>query len=82
MRRIGDMPELQNLAAFLMADGCEWLTGETIALDGAGALANGGSFTELDKLSDADWERMRAKIKAQNEKDRAGRGQDRTERGA
>jgi NAD(P)-dependent dehydrogenase (short-subunit alcohol dehydrogenase family) len=82
MRRIGQMPELQNLAAFLMADGCEWLTGETIALDGAGALANGGSFTELDKLSDADWERMRAKIKAQNEKDRAGREQDRTERGA
>ena len=73
MRRVGEMPELQSLATFLMADGCEWLTGETIALDGAGYLANGGSFSELDKLSDADWERMRAKIKAQNEKDRAGR---------
>ncbi|HTP62646.1 MAG TPA: SDR family oxidoreductase [Burkholderiales bacterium] len=73
MRRIGQMPELQNLATFLMADGCEWLTGETIAVDGAGSLANGASFNELDKLSDADWERMRAKIKAQNEKDRAGR---------
>ena len=73
MRRIGQMPELQNLATFLMADGCEWLTGETIAIDGAGYLANGGSFTELDKLSDADWERMRALIKAQNDKDRAGR---------
>lgn len=73
MRRIGDMPELQNLATFLMAEGCEWLTGETIAIDGAGYLANGGSFTELDKLSDADWDRMRAKIKAQNDKDRAGR---------
>ncbi len=74
MRRVGEMPELQNLATFLMADGCEWLTGETIAVDGAGYLANGGSFSELDKLSDADWERMREKIKAQNEKDRAGRG--------
>ena len=73
MRRIGMMPELQNLATFLMADGCEWLTGETIAIDGGGYLANGGSFTELDKLSDADWERMRALIKAQNEKDRSGR---------
>lgn len=74
MRRVGDMPELQNLATFLMADGCDWLTGETIALDGAGYLANGASFTELDKLGDADWERMRAMIKAQNDKDRAGRG--------
>ena len=75
MRRIGRMEELQNLATFLMADGCEWLTGETIALDGAGYLATGSGayFTELDQLSDADWERMRAMIKAQNEKDRAGR---------
>jgi NAD(P)-dependent dehydrogenase (short-subunit alcohol dehydrogenase family) len=73
MRRVGDMPELQNLATFLMADGCEFLTGETIAIDGGGCLANGASFTELDKLSGADWERMRALIKTQNDKDRAGR---------
>jgi NAD(P)-dependent dehydrogenase (short-subunit alcohol dehydrogenase family) len=75
MRRIGRMAELQNLATFLMADGCEWLTGETIAIDGAGYLATGSGayFTELDQLSDADWERMRALIKAQNDKDRAGR---------
>ena len=75
MRRVGKMEELQNLATFLMADGCEWLTGETIAVDGAGYLATGSGayFTELDKLSDADWEKMRAMIKAQNDKDRAGR---------
>jgi NAD(P)-dependent dehydrogenase (short-subunit alcohol dehydrogenase family) len=75
MRRVGQMSELQNLATFLMADGCEWLTGETIAIDGAGYLATGSGayFTELDKLSDTDWERMRAMIKSQNEKDRSGR---------
>ena len=75
MRRVGKMEELQNLATFLMAEGCEWLTGETIAIDGAGYLATGSGayFTELDKLSDVDWERMRALIKAQNDKDRAGR---------
>ncbi|HEY8252357.1 MAG TPA: SDR family oxidoreductase [Burkholderiales bacterium] len=73
MRRVGEMSELQNLATFLMADGCEWLSGETIAIDGAGYLATGAYFTELDKLSDADWERARAMIKAQNDKDRAGR---------
>ena len=73
MRRVGQMPELQNLAAFLMADGCEYLTGETIAIDGGGYLANGASFSGLDRLSDADWQRMREMIKAQNDKDRAGR---------
>ena len=75
MRRVGRMEELQNLATFLMADGCEWLTGETVAIDGGGYLAtgSGGYFAELDRLSDADWEKMRAMIKAQNDKDRAGR---------
>ena len=75
MRRVGRMEELQHLATFLMAEGCEWLTGETIAIDGGGYLAtgSGGYFAELDQLSDADWEKMRAMIKAQNDKDRAGR---------
>ena len=73
MRRVGQMAELRNLAAFLMADGCDYLTGETIAIDGGGYLANGASFSGLDKLSDADWQRMRELIKAQNDKDRAGR---------
>jgi hypothetical protein len=67
------MPELQNLATFLMADGCEWLTGQTIALDGAGWQANGGSFTEMLSWGDAEWEQARALIKAQNEKDKAQR---------
>jgi NAD(P)-dependent dehydrogenase (short-subunit alcohol dehydrogenase family) len=75
MRRVGRMEELQNLATFLLADGCEWLTGETIAIDGAGYLASGaaGYFVPLDKLTDADWERMRSMIKAANEKDRGAR---------
>jgi NAD(P)-dependent dehydrogenase (short-subunit alcohol dehydrogenase family) len=75
MRRVGRMEELQNLATFLMADGCEWLTGETIAIDGGGYLATGaaGYYVPLDKLTDADWERMRAMIKATNDKDKAGR---------
>jgi NAD(P)-dependent dehydrogenase (short-subunit alcohol dehydrogenase family) len=75
MKRIGKMEELQNLATFLMADGCEWLTGETIGLDGGGYLASGSGayFTQLDKMSDADWDKARAMIKAQNDKDRAGR---------
>ena len=62
-------------AVFLASSDSGWLTGETIAVDGAGYLATGSGayFTELDRLSDADWERMRAMIKAQNDKDRAGR---------
>jgi ASC-1-like (ASCH) protein len=35
--RVGKMDELGNLATFLMADGCEYLTGQTIAIDGFAA---------------------------------------------
>jgi len=70
MQRTGKMEELQNLATFLMADGCEFLTGQTIAVDGGACLVNGGSFNELFAWGDAEWEKARAAIKAQNEKDK------------
>ena len=73
MGRVGRMSELQNLATFLMADGCEWLTGQTIAIDGAGYLAHGASFTELAALSDEDWVKIRRMIKSANDKDKARR---------
>ena len=50
------MSELQNLAAFLMAPGqCDWLTGQSIMMDGGSALATGGNFYELRNWSDDDW---------------------------
>ena len=73
MGRVGRIEELQNLAAFLLSDGCDWLTGETIAMDGAQALATGGNFYELRKWGDAEWKAARAAIEAQNAKDKAQR---------
>lgn len=74
MGRVGGMDELQNLAVFLISGGCDWINGETIAMDGAQALAMGGNFYGLRDWSDADWSAARDAIKAQNEKDRAKRG--------
>lgn len=74
MGRVGKMEELQNLAVFLISGGCDWISGETIAMDGAQALATGGNFYEMREWSDADWQRARDAISAQNEKDRAKRG--------
>ena len=74
MGREGRMSELQNLAAFLMARGeCDWLTGQSIMMDGANALANGGNFYAMRDWSDADWQQARERIEAQNQKDRAQR---------
>jgi NAD(P)-dependent dehydrogenase (short-subunit alcohol dehydrogenase family) len=74
MGRAGTMEELQNLAAFLMSNGCDWLTGQTICMDGGQALATGGNFYELRHWTDDDWRRAREAIQAQNAKDRAARG--------
>ena len=71
--RVGEMEELQNLATFLMADGCDYLTGQTIGLDGGQYLTGGGTFSQLDKLSDDDWENMRKLIREANNKDKADR---------
>ena len=71
--RVGEMTELQNLATFLMADGCDYLTGQTIGIDGAQYLTGGGTFSQLDKLTDDDWEKMRQLIRNANNKDKANR---------
>tara|TARA_B110000438_G_scaffold22009_1_gene19940 strand:+ start:534 stop:1409 length:876 start_codon:yes stop_codon:yes gene_type:complete len=70
MGRMGEMNELQNLATFLMADGCEYLTGQTIAIDGAQYLSGGGTFSQLSKMSDDDWTEIRDMIKKTNDSDK------------
>jgi hypothetical protein len=64
------MSELGNLATFLMSDGCDYLTGQTIAIDGAAYLSAGGTFSSLGKLKDEDWANIRDTIKKSNEKDK------------
>lgn len=71
--RVGQMVELTNLATFLMADGCDYLTGQTIAIDGAQYQATGGNFSRMASLTDADWDNIRGMIKSTNDKDKAKR---------
>jgi len=74
MGRSGEMHELANLAVFLMGPGAEYVNGQTIAIDGAGYQATGGTFYQaLQGLGDSEWEQMRAMIKGTNAKDKADR---------
>lgn len=70
MGRYGKMEELQNLASFLMSDGCDYLTGQSIALDGAQHLSGGGTFSNLASVSDQDWDNIKAAIQQTNAKDK------------
>ncbi len=74
MGRHGEMHELANLAVFLMGPGAEYVNGQTIAIDGAGYQATGGTFwSTLQGLGDAEWEQLRAMIKGTNATDKADR---------
>ena len=71
--RAGEMEELQNLATFLLADGCEYLTGQTIGLDGAQYLTGGGTFSNLSEVTDDQWSEIRNAIRKTNNKDKKDR---------
>ena len=71
LRRAGEHQELTNLAAFLMSDGCDYLTGAIIPLDGGQHLVSAGNFHPLTRLGDEDWAEIRAAIRSANAADRA-----------
>ncbi|HEY1750406.1 MAG TPA: SDR family oxidoreductase [Caulobacteraceae bacterium] len=73
MGRVGRMPELANLAVYLLHPGSEYVNGQTIAIDGGAWLAGGGGFSTLRNWSDEQWAQARASIQGANEKDRAQR---------
>ena len=64
MGRMGSVQELANLTMFLLSDACEYLTGQTIAMDGGQMLAGPGTFAGLTSLSDQDWADIKERSKA------------------
>ncbi|MEX6725318.1 SDR family oxidoreductase [Parapedomonas caeni] len=73
MRRVGEHAELGNLAAFLMSEHTEYLTGEVIAIDGGQWLATAGNFHALSAWGDPEWQAARSAIQASNASDRTAR---------
>jgi hypothetical protein len=67
------MIELQNLIVFLLSDACDYLTGQTIAIDGGQHLASPGTFADLTALTDEQWRAAREAIQASTQRDKAQR---------
>ncbi|UFS58134.1 SDR family oxidoreductase [Subtercola endophyticus] len=67
MKRAGTIEELAALTIFLLSDACDYLTGETIAMDGGQRLAGPATFAGLTSLSDQDWADVRAASQAASE---------------
>jgi hypothetical protein len=73
MGRVGRMPELANLAVYLLHPMSEYVTGQTIGIDGGAWNAGGGNFSALSGWTDQQWTDAKAMIQGANEKDRVKR---------
>jgi NAD(P)-dependent dehydrogenase (short-subunit alcohol dehydrogenase family) len=73
MQRFGRMPELCNLLTFLQADGCEYLTGQNIAIDGGHHLAAPSTFAALGRLTAEDWAEAKTLVRGRAEQEKAQR---------
>jgi hypothetical protein len=65
------MSELQNLVTFLLSEGCNYLTGQTIAIDGGQHLAGPSTFADLSHLNEAQWQAARVAVQRSTERNRA-----------
>ncbi len=70
LRRSGRMPELANLAVYLLAPGSEYVNGQTIAIDGAEHQATGGNFSHLSSWSPQEWAQAAQSIHDRDAADR------------
>jgi NAD(P)-dependent dehydrogenase (short-subunit alcohol dehydrogenase family) len=74
--RYGQIQELQHLIVFLLSDACDYLTGQTIAIDGGQHLAGPSTFADLTALTDEQWRVAREAIQRSTQKDKAQRAPD------
>lgn len=74
MGRTGTMEELAHLTVFLLSDACDYLTGQTIAMDGGQMLAGPGTFAGLTSMTAEDWAEAKERSKAASAASKAQRG--------
>ncbi|WP_081659829.1 SDR family oxidoreductase [Sphingobium baderi] len=73
MGRDGRMEELTNLVLFLLSPAAEYMTGQTMAIDGGGWQATGQNFAEFIHWTDRQWEEARAAARSIDAGERAKR---------
>ncbi len=71
--RFGKMDELCNLLTFLQSDGCNYITGANIAIDGGHHLAAPSTFAELGKLTPEDWVEAKNLVRGRAEQEKTQR---------
>lgn len=58
LRRLGEHPELANLAAYLVSDYASFVNGEVVTIDGGEWLYGAGEFNHFDQISGELWDHL------------------------
>ncbi|KAJ7376673.1 2,4-dienoyl-CoA reductase, mitochondrial [Desmophyllum pertusum] len=61
--RLGEIPELANLAMYLVSDYSSWMTGEVVTFDGGEYVSIAGEFNEFRKVPNEQWDQLEAMIR-------------------
>jgi NAD(P)-dependent dehydrogenase (short-subunit alcohol dehydrogenase family) len=67
LRRVGQMAELTNLAAYLISDGAGYINGEVVTIDGGEWIGGAGEFNKLSELTSQEWDEIVALTKGKKE---------------
>lgn len=62
--RLGEVPELANLAAYMVSDYASWMSGTVVVLDGGEKVGMSGQFNMLSSVTEAQWDGMEKMIRA------------------
>eukprot|EP01100_Stratorugosa_tubuloviscum_P001913 TRINITY_DN1439_c1_g1_i2.p1 TRINITY_DN1439_c1_g1~~TRINITY_DN1439_c1_g1_i2.p1 ORF type:complete len:434 (-),score=230.10 TRINITY_DN1439_c1_g1_i2:178-1479(-) len=63
-KRLGEIPELANLACYLVSDYSSWVNGEIIYFDGGETAFMGGEFNALNQVTKEEWDTMESLIRS------------------
>jgi len=66
--RMGEQEELSNLAAYLLSDYANWLTGQVIDFDGGELVNNSGEFNHLYQIQPDQWDMLEQMIRGNKPK--------------
>lgn len=73
MGRNGRPEELSNLVLFMLSPAAEYMTGQTVAIDGGGWQATGQNFSQLLAMTDEQWKAAREASRSLDTKEKGAR---------
>ncbi len=67
LRRVGQMAELTNLAAYLISDAAGYINGEVVTIDGGEWIGGAGEFNKLSEITSQEWDEIAALTRGKKE---------------